>query len=107
MRKLFIIIINKDTTNSSQCSTIKENLDFIKILFGLLNFRFIFVNVYTKNSGIMFEFQQFIAFLIGLTVLIMGFWLMFFLISFVIYWAFGGAIDLIKENKAKKEQEQA
>lgn len=55
----------------------------------------------------MFEFQQFIAFLIGITVLIMGFWLMLFLISFVFYWAFGGAIDLIKENKAKKEQEQA
>ena len=65
----------------------------------------IFVSVYTKNSGIMFEFQQFIAFLIGLTVLTMGFWLMFFLVSFVFYWAVGGANDLIKENKAKREQE--
>ncbi len=53
----------------------------------------------------MFEFQQFIAFLIGLTVLTMGFWLMFFLVSFVFYWAVGGANDLIKENKAKREQE--
>lgn len=52
----------------------------------------------------MFEFQQFIAFLIGVTIMLMGFWLMLFLISFVFYWAFGGAIDLIKENKAKKEQ---
>lgn len=50
----------------------------------------------------MFEFQQFIAFLIGLTVLTMGFWLMFFLVSFVFYWAIGGTADLIKENKAKK-----
>ena len=50
----------------------------------------------------MFEFQQFIAFLIGLTILTMGFWLMIFLISFVMYWAVGGANELIKENKAKK-----
>jgi len=53
----------------------------------------------------MFEFQQFIAFLIGLAILTMGFWLMFFLISFVSYWAVGGAIDLIKENKAKRDSE--
>ena len=52
----------------------------------------------------MFEFQQFIAFLIGLGVLTMGFWLMFFLVSFVFYWATGGAIDLIKETKAKREE---
>lgn len=58
-----------------------------------------------KKSGIMFEFQQFIAFIIGLTILTMGFWLMFFLISFVSYWAVGGAIDLIKENKAKRDSE--
>jgi len=32
----------------------------------------------------------------------MGFWLMIFLISFVMYWATGGAIDLMKEKKAKK-----
>ena len=48
----------------------------------------------------MFEFQQFIAFIIGLTIMTMGFWLMIFLISFVLYWATGGAIDLMKENKA-------
>ncbi len=50
----------------------------------------------------MFEFQPFIAFLIGLTIMTMGFWLMIFLINFVMYWAFAGAKDLIKENKAKK-----
>ena len=53
----------------------------------------------------MFEFQQFVAFMIGLTILLMGFWLLTFLVSFVFYWAFGGAIDLIKENKAKKQAE--
>lgn len=71
-------------------------------MFGLLKFRSIFVTVYTQNSGIMFEFQQFIAFIIGLTIMTMGFWLMIFLISFVLYWATGGAIDLMKEKKAKK-----
>ncbi len=50
----------------------------------------------------MFEFQQFIAFIIGLTIMTMGFWLMIFLISFVLYWATGGAIDLMKEKKANK-----
>lgn len=53
----------------------------------------------------MFEFQQFVAFMIGLTILLMGFWLLLFLVSFVFYWAFGGTIDLIKENKAKKQAE--
>lgn len=53
----------------------------------------------------MFEFQQFVAFMIGVTIMLMGFWLMLFLVSFVMYWAFGGAIDLIKENKAKKQAE--
>ncbi|HUH25535.1 MAG TPA: hypothetical protein VLY87_02820 [Flavobacterium sp.] len=52
----------------------------------------------------MFEFQQFVAFLIGITILIMGFWLMLFLISFVFYWAVGGATELIKENKAKRNE---
>lgn len=50
----------------------------------------------------MFEFQQYIAFIIGLGILTMGFWLMFFLVSFVFYWAIGGAKDLIDEKRAKK-----
>lgn len=53
----------------------------------------------------MFDFQQFIAFMIGATIILMGFWLMLFLVSFVFYWAVGGAIDLVKENKAKRETE--
>lgn len=54
----------------------------------------------------MFHFQQYIAFLIGLLILLMGFWLMLFLINIAIYWAFGGAIDLMKEKKAKQKAEQ-
>lgn len=54
----------------------------------------------------MFHFQQYIAFLIGLIVLLMGFWLMLFLVNIAFYWAIGGAIDMIKEKKAKKKAEQ-
>lgn len=56
-----------------------------------------------KNSENMFEFQQYIAFLIGLTIMTMGFWLMIFLINFVFYWVTGATKELIKEKKAKKE----
>lgn len=56
-----------------------------------------------KNSENMFEFQQYIAFLIGLTIMTMGFWLMIFLINFVFYWVIGASKELIKEKKAKKE----
>ncbi|MDN3707879.1 hypothetical protein QW060_19485 [Myroides ceti] len=51
----------------------------------------------------MFEFQQYIAFLIGLTIMTMGFWLMIFLINFVFYWVTGAVKELVKEKKAKKE----
>lgn len=51
----------------------------------------------------MFEFQQYIAFLIGMGILTMGFWLMFFLVGFVFYWAIGGAKDLMQERAAKKK----
>lgn len=54
----------------------------------------------------MFEFQQYIGFLIGLVVLLMGFWLMLFLVNVALYWAFGGAIDLLKEKRAMKKQEE-
>lgn len=54
----------------------------------------------------MFHFQQYIAFLIGLIVLLMGFWLMLFLVNLAIYWAFGGTMELIKEKKARQKAEQ-
>jgi hypothetical protein len=55
----------------------------------------------------MFEFSQYLGFLLFLTILTMGFWLMFFLVAFVQYWLFGGVRELLKERKAKKELEQA
>jgi len=54
----------------------------------------------------MFEFDQYLGFLLFLTILTIGFWLMFFLVSFVPYWLGGAIMELIKEKKAKKEEEQ-
>lgn len=55
----------------------------------------------------MFEFQQYLGFLLFLTVLTIGFWLMIFLVGFVHYWIGGAIMELIKEKReAKKQQEQ-
>jgi uncharacterized membrane protein len=56
----------------------------------------------------MFEFQQYLGFLLFLTVLTIGFWLMMFLITFIVpYWIYGGVSELLAERKAQKEAEQA
>ena len=72
-----------------------------------LNFKITFV----KNSQIipenMFDFQQYLGFLLFLTILTIGFWLMIFLINFVFYWIFGATRELLQERKAKRELEQA
>ncbi|OYX84381.1 MAG: hypothetical protein B7Y83_08330 [Flavobacteriales bacterium 32-34-25] len=51
----------------------------------------------------MFEFSQYLGFLLFLTILTMGFWLMFFLVSFVSYWVGGAAWERFKEKRAKKQ----
>jgi hypothetical protein len=55
----------------------------------------------------MFEFQQYLGFLLFLTILTIGFWLMIFLVGFVHYWLGGAIMELIKEkrNKGKEDQE--
>ncbi len=58
---------------------------------------------YTKIPENMFEFQQYVAFLIGMGILTMGFWLMIFLVGFAFYWAIGGAKDLLNEKAAKRK----
>jgi len=51
------------------------------------------------------EIQQFLGFLVFLTVFTMGFWLMLFLITFVIpYWLFGNLMESIKLKKEAKKQ---
>ena len=54
----------------------------------------------------MFVFQQYLGFLLFLTVLTIGFWLMIFLVGFVQYWLGGAIMELIKEKRAKKQAEQ-
>jgi len=51
----------------------------------------------------MFEFSQYLGFLVFLTILTIGFWLMFFLVSFVPYWIGGAIVELIKERRNKKK----
>ncbi len=55
----------------------------------------------------MFEFQQYLGFLLFLTILTMGFWLMIFLVSFLPYWVGGALTELYKERKAKKKLEKS
>jgi hypothetical protein len=56
-----------------------------------------------KNPENMFEFQQYLGFLLFLTIATIGFWLMMFLVPFVMYWVTGGAIELIKERRNNKK----
>ena len=55
----------------------------------------------------MFNFSQYLGFLLFLTVLTIGFWLMFFLVGFVSYWVGGATWEAYKERKAKKKEEQS
>ena len=55
----------------------------------------------------MFTFAQYLGFLLFLTILTIGFWLMIFLIHFVFYWIFGATRELLRERKEKKALEQA
>ena len=67
------------------------------------NNKLIFVATF-KIPENMFEFSQYLGFLLFLTILTIGFWLMFFLVGFVQYWVGGALWEKYKEKKAKKEQ---
>gem|GEM_PF-1101276 len=56
-----------------------------------------------KKDVIMFETQQYLGFILFLTIFTMGFWLLLFLAGFAFYWITGTSIELLKECKAKKE----
>ena len=52
------------------------------------------------------EFDQFIGFMVFMTIFTMGFWLMIFLISFVIpYWLWGNYVEHRKLKKEAKKLE--
>jgi uncharacterized membrane protein len=55
----------------------------------------------------MFTFAQYLGFLLFLTILTIGFWLMIFLVHFVFYWIFGATRELLKERREQRELEQA
>ncbi|MDG0967246.1 MAG: hypothetical protein P8N93_02845 [Flavobacteriaceae bacterium] len=53
----------------------------------------------------MFSFDQYLGFLLFLTILTIGFWLMIFLIGFVIpYWLGGSLLEWLKEKKENKKE---
>ena len=54
----------------------------------------------------MFEFQQYLGFLLFLTILTIGFWLMIFLVGFVQYWLGGSIVELIKEKREKNKKDK-
>ncbi len=50
------------------------------------------------------DIQQFLGFLVFMTIFTMGFWLMIFLISFVVpYWLFGNIVEHFKLKKEAKK----
>ncbi len=51
----------------------------------------------------MFEFQQYLGFLLFLTIFTMGFWLLLFLIGFAFYWVTGHSFEMWKEKRAEKK----
>ena len=58
-----------------------------------------------KNNPKM-EFSQYLGFLAFLTVATIGFWLMMFLVSFVMYWVTGATIELVKEKRAERKDKE-
>ncbi len=55
----------------------------------------------------MFDFQQYLGFLLFLGIFLTGFWLMLFLVNFVFYWVGGALWERYKERKAEKAAKQA
>lgn len=53
----------------------------------------------------MFEFQQYLGFLLFLGIFLTGFWLMLFLVNFVFYWLGGALWERFKEKRAERAQE--
>lgn len=69
---------------------------------GLLFKTFIFVS----NFAIMFDFDQYLGFILFLTILTIGFWLLIFLTAILPYWIGGSLIERLKENKKRKQEQE-
>ncbi len=64
-----------------------------------------YICVIKKNLERMFTFQEYLGFLLFLTIFTIGFWLMIFLVNFAIYWVCGASIEMYKEKRARKKME--
>ncbi len=54
----------------------------------------------------MFEFDQYLGFLAFLTILTIGFWLMFFLVGIIPYWIGGAAFEDFKMKREEKKRQR-
>lgn len=52
----------------------------------------------------MFEFNQYLGFLLFLLILTIGFWLMIFLTAIIPYWIGGSLMERLKELKEDKKK---
>lgn len=53
----------------------------------------------------MFEFQQWLGFLLFAIIGVAGFWIMIFLLGIIPYWIYGYFKDLKRQKKEEKENE--
>lgn len=61
------------------------------------------MNKLIRIFDLMFEFDQYLGFLLFMTVVTMGFWLMILLLTFIIpYWVTGSFFEWLSERKNKK-----
>lgn len=54
----------------------------------------------------MFEFDQYLGFLAFAIIVLIGFWLMVFLISIIPYWIGGAVKEMLDERKESKRLEK-
>ena len=59
-----------------------------------------------KIRKIMFEFDQYLGFLAFVIILLMGFWVMLFLVGILPYWIGGSLKEMMDERKEKKRLEK-
>ncbi len=55
----------------------------------------------------MFDFGQYLGFLAFMTIILIGFWLMIFLVSILPYWIGGSLLERWKLSREAKKAEEA
>lgn len=54
----------------------------------------------------MFEFDKYLGFVMFLSILTIGFWLLIFLTAILPYWIGGSLMERLKENKRRKQEKE-